>query len=605
MKALFVIPFTTGVVFLFSALAVLYISWFRKIGWKNQVRMKNAVSWRWFIRSLKEVFSESLLHLRIRKVNLRLWYMHMSLATGWFLLIVVGHAESAYHSGTIFTPMSHATFLDYYSRGETPDGWIAEAFNHLMDLLLLFVLSGLMLAVIKRFRARRLGMKKKPRHQTLDRLALIFLWLIFPARLLAESLNHAFYGGGGFLSSALGGLIHPDPGYRFLSDAAWWVYSLSLGAFFVVLPFSRYMHILTEVPHIFLKNAGTRVIADEGIAMFHAHACSSCGICLNTCQLNDAGKAMGQSLNFVRNYRKPWPVKEEQTMNCLMCGRCRIRCPVQVDTAGLRMNERFRHHSGMLHEYSYLEDKRVRVRPARVAYFGGCMTRLTPSIPQAMKKIFMASGEDFAWVDEKESICCGRPLYLSGQLDAFHELIRHTRDRILECGPELIVVSCPICLHTFSQDYPFRIPVKHHSQYLLELMDRQVIRPVRTGIRTVYHDSCELGRGLGIYSEPRRVLEQITHLQNPDFRDGDGMCCGGSLAELELGFPEIQLIARKTIKDLTSPDTQQLVTGCPLCKKTFHAAGLLPVLDISEAVAAALVSVPAEAERSLSSCAVS
>lgn len=600
MRSLFVIPFMAGVAFLFTVLAVLYTRWFREIGWKNRVRMKNSVSWRWFIRSVQEVLSESLLHLRIRKVNLRLWYMHMSLATGWFLLIIFGHAESAYHSGTLFTPMSHATFLDYYSRGQEAEGLIAIAFNHLMDLLLLFVLSGLMLAVIKRFQSRRMGMKKKPKHQALDRMALISLWMIFPARLLAESLNHSFYGGGGFLSSALGGLIHPGEGIRFISDAAWWLYSLSLGVFFMVLPFSRYMHILTEVPHIFLKNAGTQVIADEGIAMFHAHACSSCGICLNTCQLNDTGKAMGQSLNFVRNYRKPWPVKEEQTMNCLMCGRCRIRCPVQVDTAGLRMNERFRHHGRMLHEYSYVQAKREEVHPARVAYFGGCMTRLTPTIPLAMKRIFRACEEDYLWVDEKESICCGRPLYLSGQMDAFHALIRHTRERILQCSPELIVVSCPICLQTFVRDYPFRIPVLHHSQYILALMECYTIRTPATDIRTVYHDSCELGRGLGIYSEPRRVLERITRLENPDFLEGDGLCCGSSLAELELSFPEGQMIAGKTLKELITPHTQQLITGCPLCKKAFQATGLLPVLDIAEAVAATLVQVPAEEELSLS-----
>jgi Fe-S oxidoreductase len=219
-----------------------------------------------------------------------------------------------------------------------------------------------------------------------------------------------------------------------------------------------------------------------------------------------------------------------------------------------------------------------------------------------MEKIFTACAEDYVRVDEREEICCGRPLYLSGQMDAFQELSRHTRDRILACRPELLVVSCPICLQTFTKDYPFRIPVLHHSQYILRLLEQGKVRPVRTGIRTVYHDSCELGRGLGIYSEPRRILQSICLLENPEFSEGGGLCCGSSLAELELGFHEIRTIAGKTVSDLAGPHTEQLVTACPLCKKTFQSTGMLPVLDIAEAVAASLASVTVHGEH-LSACA--
>ena len=596
MKPAFVIPFTTGVLFLFGALSFMYVKWSGAIGWKNRVRLKNAVGFSWFFRSAAEVLRESLLHFRIRKINPRLWYMHMSLAFGWFLLIVVGHLESVYHAGTFFTPPSHAIFFDYFSRGQEETGWIAITFNHLMDLLLLFILSGLALAVLKRFQSRRLGMKKKPRHQLIDRLALAFLWLIFPARLVAEVLNHSFYSGGGFMSGSLGSLLVLPENYSFLSDVAWWIYSFSLGFFFITFPFSRYMHILTEVPHIFLKNAGTLVIADEGIAQFHAHACSSCGICMNTCQLNDSGRAIGQSLNFVRNYRKPWPVKEEQTMNCLMCGRCRLNCPVQVDTAGLRMNERIRHHNLMLSDYSYTEYNRQPLRHGKIAFYGGCMTRITPSITNAMMKIFSECGEDVIWVDEYEPVCCGRPLYFSGQQLAFQEMVKRTRQRILESRPEMIVTPCPICLHTFTQDYRFKIPVLHHSQYLLMMLENGRIRPGKGTARTVYHDPCELGRGLWIYAEPRQLLAGLTSLQNPEFTEGEGLCCGGSVADYELEFAEKQHIAKKTLADLILPDTEQLATSCPLCKKTFQMAGNIPVLDIAEIVSLALDREPVTTE---------
>lgn len=598
MQPSFLIPFASGVAFLFFTLVLYYVKWYRQIGLKNRVRLKYSVRFTWLYDSLLEIFRESLLHLRIMKENVRLWYMHMSLAFGWFLLILVGHVESVHHSGNFFSSPTHAIFLDYFTRGEEPKDGFAAVLNHVMDFLLLFILSGLLLAVYKRFFSRHLGMKKKPRHQYPDRLALTFLWLIFPARLVAESLNHTFYGGGGFATAFLGDIIRLPHSYAYLSESAWWAYSLVLCGFFLVLPFSRYMHILTEIIHIFLKNARTKVTGDEGITSFHVHACSSCGICMNTCQLNDTAMSTGQSVNFIRNYRRAGPVDPVQTMNCLMCGRCNVSCPVRVDSIEIRMNERNRSHGRMLADYSYLDDGHQRKGlPARIAFFGGCMTQLTPSIVQAMKKIFMMAGEDYRWVDADENICCGRPLQLSGQFEAYRAIVQKTRQRILECQPGLLVTSCPICLHTFSNDYNLKIPVMHHSQYLDTLISQGVLKPMQTWKPTVYHDPCELGRKSGIYYEPRRVLQGVTALENPGFSEGEGMCCGGSLGDFELEYADKQIIARKVMKSLLTPDTEQLATSCPLCKKTFRSACLMPVRDIAEIVADALMMQPAESRK--------
>ncbi|MEZ5000959.1 MAG: hypothetical protein R2727_10170 [Bacteroidales bacterium] len=41
-----------------------------------------------FVSSLKEIFMESLIHRKVFRANRVLGYMHMSLAFGWFLLIL-------------------------------------------------------------------------------------------------------------------------------------------------------------------------------------------------------------------------------------------------------------------------------------------------------------------------------------------------------------------------------------------------------------------------------------------------------------------------------------------------------------------------------------
>ena len=89
----------------------------------------------------------------------------------------------------------------------------------------------------------------------------------------------------------------------------------------------------------------------------------------------------------------------------------------------------------------------------------------------------------------------------SGQQNAFHETVKRTRERILETGPEMIVTPCPICLRSFTEDYRIKVPVLHHSQYLLMMLESGRIVPGRNTIPTFYHDPCELGRGLWIYAE--------------------------------------------------------------------------------------------------------
>jgi Fe-S oxidoreductase len=112
--------------------------------------------------------------------------------------------------------------------------------------------------------------------------------------------------------------------------------------------------------------------------------------------------------------------------------------------------------------------------------------------------------------------------------------------------------------------------------------------PQQSDLKTVYHDPCELGRSLGIYREPRLVLRHITRLQNNIYRKNDGLCCGGSLADLEMDYEDKQKIATDTIKQLINPDTQLLATSCPLCKITFKASDIIPVRDIAEIYAESL-----------------
>ena len=225
--ATFSIPFIVGVVTMFVVLIVKYGSWIFGLSAADRMRIVKGIPSRQTPLAVWEVVRESLLHRRIFKVNPLLGYMHMSLAFGWFLLIVVGWIETVAYLGFRYVPLHGHVFFKYFAT-ELPH---KPVFDFLMDLLLLFVLSGVTLAFGKRIYSQAMGMRRTTRHVLGDRIALSVLWLIFPARLLAESITCALHGGGGFLTGTIGEWMahHVNPiVLQTLYEPLWWAYSICL-----------------------------------------------------------------------------------------------------------------------------------------------------------------------------------------------------------------------------------------------------------------------------------------------------------------------------------------------------------------------------------------
>ena len=196
----FCIPFMVGAAVMFVVLLWKWGSWLYLLPRADKKRILFGLPTRRTLAAVWEVISESLLHRRIFKVNPLLGYMHMSLAFGWFLLIAVGWIETIAYLGFRYVPLQGHVFFKYFATGLEHK----PVFDFLMDLLLLFVLSGVALAWGKRVYSRAMGMRRTTKHLLGDRVALSALWFVFPVRLIAESTTCALYGGGGFLTGAVG-----------------------------------------------------------------------------------------------------------------------------------------------------------------------------------------------------------------------------------------------------------------------------------------------------------------------------------------------------------------------------------------------------------------
>ncbi len=374
------------------------------------------------------------------------------------------------------------------------------------------------------------------------------------------------------------------------------------------------MHIPTELLLIFMRNSGIRTGDKEGsYSEVQIHSCSSCGICIDVCQLNFSADITDiQSAYLMKGIRQNKDVTDI-AFNCLMCGRCDQKCPVGIELSPIRMIERrsaereshyVNMYNGFLRKKQSVVSEKQSITPSYsflpetksgkvdVLYFAGCMTHLTPTIKASMLKILEASGVSYSFMDEQGGVCCGRPLMLAGQDKEARELINYNSQMIWKSGAHTLVTSCPICFKVFRESYYLDIEVLHHSQFIKMLIDEGSVKMRFLRKRVVYHSPCDLGRGSGVYDEPKAVLSHVARLEKSKYEDENSLCCGGSLGNLKISAGKKRRIATDTAMALTRNNPDILATACPLCKKTFSMVSGTTVKDISELVADALIDYP-------------
>ena len=575
-----------------TALISRFVLWTRKLTAQDREKIRSGLFSRKSLLALKEVFRESLLHRRMHRVNPLLGYMHMTFAFGWFLLILIGNIESRIFSGTEINLPYYPIFFKYFVHDKSGMP-LGHYFTWLMDLLLLFVLSGLGLALIKRTNSRLLGLKRTTNIHKGDRIALFALWLIFPFRLLAESITSGVYHQGGFLTDTLGRIFDNFLPVKELIVPSWWAYSIVLGVFFVSLPFSRYLHIPAEIVLIFIRHYGLKPSKTfDHFSQMELFSCPRCGVCIDKCQLaaelDMEQIPPGHFFHSIRDHRND----KAQAFNCLLCGRCEEVCPVGINTLDVRVQRRhvYQPQENQVH-FPFLIDGKA--QHAEILYFAGCMTHLTPGIKSSMIRIFKETGLSYYFMDEQGGACCGRPMLMSGRYNEAKAMMEHNQNIIDRCRPVIMVASCPICLKAFKEEYSFNAQLMHHSEFINLMVNKGKITLKNSGLKVSYHDPCELGRGLKIYEEPRTILKQLAELQSVDQEKHFSLCCGGSLGNTTLNNAQRDHLKNENLKVLLQQDPDVLVTSCPLCKKTFENNPMdCKTMDIAEIVVSHLQAHP-------------
>ncbi len=572
----FVLPFVIGMVFVLTYCVVGLIRVIsqlpkddRKKFWRSLVTPKTAWA------NVRDLVGDCLLHVKIWKRNPILGYMHTAIAFGWFMIIVIGHImlfalkplQGVELEGvqSMLPNFYYPIFYKFFAT-ETP------VFAFLMDFFLLMIISGILIAVVKKIRSKIVGVKRVTKFGFADNMIRFAMWTIFPFRLIAEKTNIM---------------------------AFWWIYSVDLCIFMFMLPFTRYMHIPTEALFILLRHAGLKPREPrKGYALAQLYSCPSCGLCIDACPMSVNDKNSGNTSAYFMKRLRNGDKEEAQRIaeTCMQCGKCVAVCPVSIESCDIKMSQRqavpYQIHS----DHSYLDDyckdaaRHFSTENAKVLYFAGCMTQLTPKIMRAMTQIMGAAGEEFEFLDKDGGICCGRPMLLSGKTAEAQAMMAKNTELIKQSGATKLVLSCPICYKVFKEEYHLEgIEILHHTQYIDALVKQGKLKVGKNDVNYVYHDPCELGRAFGVYDEPREVLENVGKLCKAKSERELSICCGGSLGSFNLTQKERDEITENSVADLMFNHPDEIVTACPLCLKTFARKSPVAVKDIAEVVASQLL----------------
>ncbi len=366
-----------------------------------------------------------------------------------------------------------------------------------------------------------------------------------------------------------------------------------------------------------------------------AWACYDCGKCTATCPISRIGGEYSPRRQVLAaNAGDSAEVLGATVFRCLTCGLCDRRCPAGVAYVDLvrRLRElNFREgvepqcpHGGALQSVMRMmaaggtrQDRLGWLGPelateaakGEVFFWTGCTMYYDAFFPElgvatldgtrAALKLLNHLG--IRPVVSPEERCCGHDLLWNGDRASFERLARHNVALVEGSGASLLVVSCAECLRTWKLDYEgFFAGRPPRIVHLAELAAERVAElKLGSGVarRITYQDPCRLGRHLGIYEAPRRVLAAVPGVELAEMRKAgpNATCCaGGTWSDCGRDAKRLQV---GRLREARATGAEVLVTACPKCQVHFRCAMRDPELekeigiemrDVAELLAGAL-----------------
>jgi heterodisulfide reductase subunit D len=197
--------------------------------------------------------------------------------------------------------------------------------------------------------------------------------------------------------------------------------------------------------------------------------------------------------------------------------------------------------------------------------FIGCYSSyVNKDIAMAGFNILRKLGIEFTCFGEEEP-CCGYFIYNTGDHNSSEGLVEKNKELFKEKGLKKIVTVCPGCTRFLTQYYKMDLEVIHISKVVSNVMkERNVPIKNHEGMVT-FHDACNIGRSLGLYKEPRDMINALGYkLLEMELAKETAICCGAD-GGMKIVFPGLAMEIGKTRLDGMPKECNKLFTICPFC----------------------------------------
>ena len=332
---------------------------------------------------------------------------------------------------------------------------------------------------------------------------------------------------------------------------------------------------------------------------FEMNKCYGCDLCDDACPVRLFNG--GDKLNIIYN---SWNNEDDGVpmYSCLTCTACTNACPQLVNYDSYVDIRRSLIVGGPAAEIPHTVLQAVLAAEAEeasnedfipveeypitsnVGYYPGCVDYLDQEMvfshvnegdmnlgdsTTAAFTLFEEMGHDVSYLGRDFLKCCGHDQKWQGLTEVFDKLKAYNQKKIEASGIDTLVSSCAECFRTFARDYELEgVKVMHTTEYLIESgFDMELSTDATT---VTYHDPCRLGRQMGIYDEPRELINAVegVDLVEMEHSGEDAMCCGvSSMMSCNENARALRVARMEEIKD-TGADT--MLTSCPKCVSHFE-----------------------------------